>query len=287
MRRRARAVVLPSTVAAACCLSATIARGQAAQQQQQQTVQSPRVPSGREPMQTPAQQPKAMTDNAPDIGLLFQSNDGSLYRASAAASLASHSAPDPNRGTFGQVSYMAQPAPEPKTIRKHDLITIVIHEESAFTSSESSELKREADIDAQLNAWARLNLDRLTLAAGKTGGSGGGAIPEVKMTGTRDFTGDGKVDRSDTLTARITGEVVDVKPNGTLVIQARKQIRTDEEEQQFVLSGTCRAEDVASDNTVLSTQIFDLQLQKNHKGTVREATRRTWLQKLLDVVSPF
>jgi len=188
---------------------------------------------------------------------------------------------------LGQVSYMAPVAPEPKTIRKHDLITIVIHEESAFTSKETADLKREADIDAQLNAWARLNLDRLTLAPGKTGGAGGGAVPEVKMTGTRDFSGDGTVDRSDTLTARITGEVVDVKPNGTLVIQARKQIRTDEEEQQFVLSGTCRAEDVASDNTVLSTQIFDLQLQKNHKCTVREATKRNWLQKLLDVISPF
>ena len=107
------------------------------------------------------------------------------------------------------------------------------------------------------------------------------------MQASRNFTGDGSVDRSDTLTARITGEVVDVKPNGTLVLQARKQIRTDEEEQQFVLTGTCRAEDVGADNTVLSTQMFDLQLQKNHKGMVREATRRTWLQKLFGAVSPF
>jgi flagellar L-ring protein precursor FlgH len=230
-------------------------------------------------MQVPTQTVRPVTNNTADAGSLFQKSGGSLLRVGLA------SANDPTQAKPGQLSYMSLPDPEPKTIRKHDLITIVIHEESAFTSKESADLKREADIDAQLNAWARLNIDRLTLSP--TGGSGASTYPEVKMTGTRNFTGDGTVDRSDNLTARITGEVVDVKPNGTLVVQARKLIRTDEEEQQFILSGTCRAEDVASDNTVLSTQIFDLQLQKNHKGTVREATRRTWLQKLVDVVSPF
>ena len=281
MRHRNRATVLTATASVVCCIWTAAASGQTAtgQTAQQQTVQSPRIISGREPMQAPAQTQRPVTNNAADAGTLFQKSGGSLLRVSFAAPN------DPNQAKIAQVSYMALPDPEPKTIRKHDLITIVIHEESAFTSKESADLKREADIDAQLNAWARLNIDRLTLSP--TGGTGASTFPEVKMTGTRNFTGDGSVDRSDTLTARITGEIVDVKPNGTLVIQARKVIRTDEEEQQFILSGTCRAEDVASDNTVLSTQIFDLQLQKNHKGTVREATRRTWLQKLVDVVSPF
>ena len=275
--------VRPRHLAAAALLLSAGARLAPAQiaQQQQQPPQSPRIPSGREPQPAATPTPKPVTNSAAEIGGLYQKTGGSLLRASLAAPI------DPNQAKLSQVSYTALPDPEPKTIRKHDLITIVISEQSAFTSKETADLKREADYDAQLNAWARLNLSRLELSPTAIGGSGGGASPEVKMTGTRNFTGDGSVDRSDNLTARITGEVVDVKPNGTLVIQARKQIRTDEEEQQFVLSGTCRAEDVAGDNTVLSTQLYDLQLQKNHKGTVREATKRTWLQKLVDVVNPF
>ncbi|HEX5245021.1 MAG TPA: flagellar basal body L-ring protein FlgH [Tepidisphaeraceae bacterium] len=107
------------------------------------------------------------------------------------------------------------------------------------------------------------------------------------MTGDRTFKGTGDVTRNDTFTARITAEVLDVKPNGTLVLQARKHIKTDEEEQLMVLTGTCRVEDVTADNTVLSTQLNDLDLQKNHKGDVREATRRGFLGKLLDFVNPF
>ena len=95
------------------------------------------------------------------------------------------------------------------------------------------------------------------------------------------------MDRSDTLTARITAEILDVKPNGTIVLQARKHIKTDDEEQQFILSGICRAEDIGTDNTVLSTQMYDLSLQKNSKGDVRESTERGNLPKLLDFINPF
>ena len=84
-----------------------------------------------------------------------------------------------------------------------------------------------------------------------------------------------------------TREVVDVKPNGTLVIQARKTIKADDEEQQFVLTGTCRVEDVVADNTVLSTQMYDLRVEKNTKGAVRGATKRSWLGEILDAISPF
>ena len=72
-----------------------------------------------------------------------------------------------------------------------------------------------------------------------------------------------------------------------LVIQARQRIQTDEEVQTFILSGICRAEDVTPDNTILSSQMFDKSLTKNHQGAVRETTRRGWLSKLLDVISPF
>ena len=79
-----------------------------------------------------------------------------------------------------------------------------------------------------------------------------------------------------------------MKPNGTLVLQARKTIKTDEEEQQFILSGLCRAEDVSTDNTISSMQIFDLELQKNHKGDMKKAvTRDGWAEKLMDLINPF
>jgi flagellar L-ring protein precursor FlgH len=72
-----------------------------------------------------------------------------------------------------------------------------------------------------------------------------------------------------------------------LVLQARKTITTDDEVQQFILTGTCRAEDVGPDNTVLSTQVSDQDVRKMHKGSIRDATKKGWVGKLLDVINPF
>ena len=109
----------------------------------------------------------------------------------------------------------------------------------------------------------------------------------VNVTGTRNAKGEATVDRSDSVILRVTAEVVDVKPNGTLVVQARKKIKNDEEEQTLLASGVCRVEDITPDNTVLSTQLFDLEFTKVNKGQVRNGTKTGGLTKLLDFLNPF
>jgi flagellar L-ring protein precursor FlgH len=128
----------------------------------------------------------------------------------------------------------------------------------------------------------RLSLSRLDLSENSVNTN-----PEIGTTGTRDFNGTGAVARTDTLTDRITAEVLDVKPNGTLVLQARQHIKTDDEEETMILSGNCRVEDVTTDNTVLSTQMFDKDVTKTSKGAVSDTMKRGWVPKLLDVINPF
>ena len=217
------------------------------------------------------------TNSAAKVGIVMQKTGGSLLQAQLQA------APDPRQVKASQVSYIAVAEPEPKVLRKHDLVTIIVREESEITSKGSNDFKRSADYDAKIDSFVKLKVYPpaiLPLTPSQN-------PAEIKMEGSRNFKGEGTVDRSDSFVARITAEVLDVKPNGTLVLQARKRIRTDEEEQAFILTGTCRAQDVTADNTVLSTQLYDLELQKNHKGDVRNATKRGWLPKLLDVVNPF
>jgi len=180
------------------------------------------------------------------------------------------------------VGFLNVPEPEPKTLKKHDLLTIVINEESEITSKGTNNMSRDSEFDAKVSNFVAFKPKSLTLQ-----GLQSTTTPEINLSGTRSFQGQGEVDRSDSFTARITAEVVDVKPNGTVILQARKRIKTDEEEQQFILTGTCRAEDVTAANTILSSQMFDLELQKNHKGDVRNATKRGVLGKLLDAIGSF
>lgn len=222
--------------------------------------------------------PPAHRNDPATVGAVMRGNGGSLFRATLAT------APDPSAARPGAVSLFAVPPPEPRTIRKHDQITIIIREESEFSSDGKSETTKDYQLDARISEFINMR----QLVDGRLRGGGVSAPePSVNLSGNRDFQGEAKIDRQDSFVARIQGEVVDVKPNGTCVIQARKRIVTDEEEQEFILTGSCRAADVTVDNTVLSTQIANLELHKNHKGAVRDGTKRGLVPKLLDVINPF
>jgi flagellar L-ring protein precursor FlgH len=55
----------------------------------------------------------------------------------------------------------------------------------------------------------------------------------------------------------------------------------------MTLTGTCRSEDITPDNTVLSTQIAELEIKVTNSGAVRDGSRRGWITRLLDIVRPF
>jgi len=237
---------------------------------------TPQASAGSATRERPGEQRMSQQAEAQNTGALMMQNGGSLLRAGLSA------APDPNRASLKQLSVFAVPEPEPKTIKKHDLITIIIREESAVSSQGTTDLKRQSDIDAKIDQFARLNLSNLALQ-----NSIGGVSPEVKASATRNFKGEATVDRTDSVITRLTAEVIDVKPNGTMVVQARKKIKTDEEEQLLLCSGVCRVEDLTPDNTVLSTQLYDLEFSKMNKGQVRNTTKTGFIHKLLDFVNPF
>lgn len=237
------------------------------------------VPSGRPA--TEGQQPVRLEYDASinEAAVVVQRSGTSL----AKAQIRTMPPLPPDAKRAREVSFYAIPEPEPRTIRKHDLVTIIIREESAFSTKGVTDAKRESTLDASLDEFIKLRIKNWEVE----GGGIGPTPPAIRANANRDFKGEGTANRSDSLTARITGEVVDVKPNGTLVVQARKTIKTDDEEQQFILTGTCRVEDIIADNSVLSTQMFDLRVEKNTKGAVRSATKRSWLAEILDAISPF
>ncbi len=211
-----------------------------------------------------------------DIAAQMNRNGGSLYLASISARRG------PEAASSSQISFFAVPEPLPRTLKKHDLITVEVRENSAFSSQGSSDLSKTSDFDSKLNDFITAHLSKMSIQ-----GVNPSQPPELNFQNARDFSGKAAVDRADTLTAEITAEVLDVKPNGTLTLQALKTIKTDDEVQQFVLTGVCRAEDVSADNTIISTQLYNLELQKNHMGSVHDTTQRGFIPKFLDALNPF
>jgi flagellar L-ring protein FlgH len=219
---------------------------------------------------------QAPPEPPPNVAELMRQSNGSLYRAT-------FNLPEDNRIVKAtEVSVFSIPDPKPKTMNKHDLVTIVVLEDSASSSTGTTDLKKDASIDGKINQFPAFSFANLALKAGI-----GSTTPELNLTGSRNLKGQGTVDRQDTFTTRIQAEVVDVKPNGTLLLQARKRITIDEEQQVCVLTGTCRVQDITPDNTVLSTQIYDSNIEKKTTGALRDTTKRGWMPRILDWINPF
>lgn len=184
---------------------------------------------------------------------------------------------------FAQASMLFIQPPEPRTFKKHDLITIIVDEVSSASSEQTLETEKESGADLTLNAildpWELLET---RLRQGDTA--------NTKLLGTdfkREFTGEGEYERADRFSAKITAEIIEIKPNGTLVLQATKTITKDDEVQTLVLSGVARQEDITRNNTVLSSQVASLAMNLQHSGELRESAKKGFLTRFFDKVFDF
>ena len=188
--------------------------------------------------------------------------------------------PPPNTVLLA-VSPFAVEAPQPRKIKVNDLVTVIIRETRTSLSDAKMKSEKEWEMKAELAKWFRLDKDDHLVAQ-----TFPDSTPGVDFTFENTYEGKGKYDRKDSLTTRITATVIDVKPNGNLVLEARKRVKVADEDLVATLTGTCRSEDISAQNTVLSTQIADLEIEMPDEGAVRDATRRGWLMRLFDFLRP-
>lgn len=173
--------------------------------------------------------------------------------------------------------------PPPRDYSINDKVTIIINESTRQTNQQKFDSKKSSSLSAELTQFP----DLADLAEAELSNGNSSPVTGVAAKASSDFKGDGKLQRTDTITDRITATIIDVKPNGVLVIEARRHIAFNEDEQTVVLSGECRREDVTDANTVLSTQLAELKLVISREGQVSQSGRKGLLTRLFEAVFNF
>ncbi|MEX2137918.1 MAG: flagellar basal body L-ring protein FlgH [Pirellulales bacterium] len=169
----------------------------------------------------------------------------------------------------------------PKKIQLHDLITIVVIERSQSSNSGEFDGKKNATLDAQLKSW--FELDGLNLKpAPQADGD-----PRVNGTYNNQFRAEGELETRQALQFNITASVVDIRPNGNLVLEARKRIRHNDETLEASVAGIVRPEDINPGNRVTSDALAEPMIELYSAGHVRDSYRRGWLHKAYDRFAPF
>ena len=186
-----------------------------------------------------------------------------------------------NITSVSEASWFAVEEPTPKDFREHDLITIIVHEVSKHSVKADAKAEREHTIDFKLKDWLRLSDGNLRPDRQLRGD------PSIAGDFNREFEGKSDIKREDSLSARIQAEIIDVLPNGTLVLEATHSMTVDDETTLITLIGTCRSKDIGIDNTIISSKIARLEIKKTHTGMARDTTKRSLLARALDFLNPF
>jgi flagellar L-ring protein FlgH len=184
---------------------------------------------------------------------------------------------------FYEWSLLSVKPPDPTTYKIHDLITILVVENSRWRSAQTLDTSKDTDISASLDAFvSAAELLNLRIEDGV-----GSPISLVDAAADKQFAGDGEFERRDRITDRITATVIDVKPNGVLVLEATRTLQVDDETTVLVLSGMCETRAVTDEGVIQSSQLANMTLSVQHEGELRGTTSKGWLTRAVEAIFPF
>ena len=121
-------------------------------------------------------------------------------------------------------------------------------------------------------------------------GKGGNSIPSLTSMNanlSKAFHGKAETKRDSQVTATLSARVIDITLNGNLMIRGYQEVRVNNETQHIILSGIVRPEDIAKDNSILSSYIADARIEYNGIGSLSSKQQPGWLSNVIDVLWPF
>lgn len=173
----------------------------------------------------------------------------------------------------------------------NDVVTIVIDESSTGGNSADTKTSKDASLSAGITSF--LGLEKFIARRNKDLTDGdiftGGSEPSIKIAGSskNSLAGKGATSRDGILKAKITARVIEVLENRNLVIEGRRQLMVNAENQYIVITGIIRPEDITSDNMISSQYVADARIVYTGNGVINDKMRPGWLTRTIDWTWPF
>jgi len=182
-----------------------------------------------------------------------------------------------NNGSIYQQGRAVRLFEDSKAFRIGDLLSITLAEST--NASKSAATNTAKDDDVSIGAGTII---------GATPTYKGDSFLNNSLEAERAFSGSGDSAQSNSLQGEITVMVVDIYPNGNLLVRGEKILGLNQGSEFIRISGIVRPQDVSADNVVVSGKLANSRIYYGGGGVVAEANTKCWLSRFFDSpVFPF
>ena len=178
--------------------------------------------------------------------------------------------------TLQNSSFIYQPLPPEslaRPLQKGGIVTVLVDYRSVMQSEGSGETIKVGAFSAVLTDWLGFDGKSIFPAPQSRGD------PTIGGTLNSQSRADSDIEQRESLTFPIACTVVDLRPNGNLVLEGKRTITVNEESWVTYLIGTAPREQIGLDRTIRDTAIADLRIKKYEEGSVRDGYARGWLAR--------
>jgi flagellar L-ring protein precursor FlgH len=155
-----------------------------------------------------------------------------------------------------------------------DIVTVVVQEGQLVQDDGKLETNKSSSLDSALQVFD------LKPNAFNT-------LPALKYTSERTVDGESKYSQKGKFETKLSAVVLDVKPNGAMLIEGRRTIHLDGDVKEIRVRGLVRPIDLRADNSVSSDRIADADILYDSDGGRSRNIEKNWFENLLDFIWPF
>ena len=193
--------------------------------------------------------------------------DVEIAMPTSGRSAAMQAAPTPQaNGAIFQVAHHRGLFEDRRARHLGDTLTVTIDEKLTAKQSSSSSLDRKGSADAGISALPFTSARNLA----KLG---------VNASSANAFEGKGATGSDNLFSGSITVTVVEVLPNGNLVVAGEKQVGINKNLETLRFAGVVNPTTIQPSNSVSSTQVADARMQVKGRGDIDKAQTTGWLSR--------
>lgn len=190
--------------------------------------------------------------------------------ASCAATADVHAQSLYQRGRKNHVSWIS----DNRAHRVGDILTIMVSEHSKVEDDAEAKFDKSSAAKAEITSfqpYPDIAKDVLPM----------------EWSSSRTFDGKAQVDREGKFDTKITATVIDVQPNGNLVVEGKRRVILDGEERFMTITGIVRPLDVTAANSIASELVANGTVTYEACGPLSRSTKKNWFERIVDILWPF